>query len=65
MKLAFAVLHLGKNGMEVITEDNGRRRHCNLTWNTQTPTDLPPEDWPGMVQGELNFQDSDRTAFIR
>ncbi len=67
MKLAFAILHLGKNGMEVITDHGGKRRHCNLTWSTSKTSDLPPEDWPSQVMGELNFQDGAQaagTAFI-
>jgi hypothetical protein len=65
MKLAFAVLHLGRNGMEVITQHGEKRRHCNVTWNMATTTDVPPKNWNEQVMGELNFQDSDRTAFIR
>lgn len=65
MKLAFAVLHLGKNGMEVITEHGSKRRHCNVTWSMSTTSDVPPTNWAEQVLGELNFQDSDRTAFIR
>jgi len=65
MKLAFAVLYLGRSGMEVLVDDaSGKRRHCQLTWSKKTPTDVPPIDWPAQVVSELNYQDSDRTAFI-
>jgi len=60
-KLAFAVLHLGSNGMEVVAERKGKRRKVLITWQRKDTSDAPPADWPKMVSGELDFQDSDRT----
>jgi hypothetical protein len=59
-KLVFAVLHLGKNGMEVVASRSGRRRKVNVTWHRKEASDLPPADWDDQVFKELDFQDSDR-----
>lgn len=56
-ELVFAVLHLGRNGMEVVSEREGKRRRVSVTWPHQT-SDLPPDGWEQQVKGELDFQDS-------
>jgi len=64
VKIVMAVLHLGKQGMEVVTEQvtptGPRRRAVSLTWMTKLGEDLPPAEWPALVRGEIDFQDSNR-----
>lgn len=59
-KLVTAVLHLGKNGLEVIAERNGRHRKIELVWYRKTSSDVAPKDWSAMVKNELDYQDSGR-----
>lgn len=66
MRIAFVVLHFGRQGMEVVVEEPGpsgpalgpRRRLVTITWHQKEATDVPPADWHAMVKGELDFQDS-------
>lgn len=59
MKLIFAVLHLRKNKMEVVSEDRtGRRRKVDVSWLSKEKTNSPPVFWPESVEGELDYQDS-------
>ena len=69
-KIAFVVLYLGAQRMEVVMETHDaegerRRRAIDLAWLTKDPTDLPPTDWLPQVQIEMNHHDSDRTPYIR
>ena len=59
-RVVFAVLHLGRSGMEVVSERGGRKRKVNITWHRKDVSDAPPEDWANQVSKELDFQDSDR-----
>ena len=57
-KLVLAVVFLGRNGMESISERNGRRRAVHITWHARELSDVPPADWSDQVKQELDFQDS-------
>lgn len=59
-KVVFAVIHVGKNGMEVVSQREGRRRLVSITWSRKETSDLPPEDWADQASQEMDFQDSDR-----
>lgn len=60
-KLVNAVLHFGKSGMEVVAERNGKRRKVDIVWHRKVTSDVAPPDWPTMVTGELDFQDSPKS----
>jgi hypothetical protein len=63
-KVVFAVIHLGKNGLETVCERGGRRRRVNVTWSRKELSDLPPENWAEQAAGEMDFQDSNRMPDI-
>lgn len=63
MELVWSVLYLGSSGIEACAKDSkGTRRKVNVTWHRKDRTDVPPEDWPKMIEGELAFQDSEKVS---
>jgi hypothetical protein len=63
MKLLWCVLHLGNSGMEVVAEDaQGLRRKVDLSWLVKENPDHPPPNWPSIIQGEMDYQDSEKVS---
>jgi hypothetical protein len=57
MRLRCVVLHLGKNKLEAVVEDDlaKKRRRIAVTWRSCLPTDAPPTNWMAMVQQECDY----------